>query len=290
MSDTILIKLDKPNVFVEAEFDSGLKTAGDFEPDAKMEQLIDRASVKFPNYKFVYKNAHNFNTSPTVYTSTDVDIVSKGQYIGELRRQYHRGGRKYTVYNANISSTLSKGIRKGSEDINKVIALIKKYCYPKKDSVLARESYRSISDMRMALTSRAVRTTNEAMGEVFNAIKVESVVKNEGLMYEIATTLIPSPTDTQLNVVEVCREQVKRQALMTDLADRGSRICILDGMYHIDTEENPVTVLPEKYKLPVGLLKLGPKNKVVDGVGFRLSDTEYYVLPKEEEDADSKDA
>jgi hypothetical protein len=261
-------------------FGDGIKRQSTIDPFLK--DLVEQLALKYPQWTFVETNATTMAVDKT-YLAHRFDIKDKREVLGTIDKDYAGNGYRYRIDNHRIQDMRERGCGMKTIHLNKALKHVDKFFGRKNVTEKLAEAKRKVDNMLH-------NVSNEKRWQLqgtWNSLELEArtfVIDNyQAFMDSIVDkTLVAKRLEVlPTHVAEHNATQHIDKMLRSDNAF----LVFIDGVnYSVQKGKDPLEVkqsdeLPDFIRRAVGLLKLVEDNQVISGVGFRVDESTFLVLP-----------
>jgi hypothetical protein len=256
-----------------------------FDPDKArltpmLESLIRKVSTDRPMWKFVGNYRYSYDGGIHEVTVHDGD-----EQIGTVTFN----GKKFFITSRAIRASLTRGRDRSTAKEAKAY----KYITEEMSKMSIAELFdKAESKIRMDMSEACEMETHE-----FRNMLRRVAIDNFGTF---VMSCNPN-TATLLSIIGIDQAQIDKMQegaktnayMQTFVNGQGDYVLIKDNMYIARAKDNTsvkthpsvynTDTLPARLKRGVGLLKLVDKSGFIDGVGYKVDDTMYFVLDNKQE-------
>jgi len=288
--DSELVVIGLPNVFARLPLNrESLEEGKVLYVDAFVEPLINAAAKSNPHWQFVSYGGGWFSERGCKFIN--FSVIHNRQVLGKISTDYFGHNKVFEIANPRIGKELSRGRSKRTKDLKQALKFIAKYFRVDTSHELLNDSLGVVRDVLYKIASRAdgvfyerYRVVSrelvpEIMGQWDQTYRILAVKHN------VPTSIIESIVDTYhstvyANKVNTCMQNDKGVAILV----RGDDYLVSHSAHAIKNMQVFTTdTLPISIKRAVGMLKLVPEYRMLDGVGVRLREDLFYVTADEEQ-------
>lgn len=228
--------------------------------------------------------------------ATQIAITQDGEALGSIASGYHGRNKKIFIDNERIKKQRTSGRNEG-----KMVTADPKRAYREVVKNFHRRNPREVTEHAIVeLGDRLNKISNKYHSQVYEA---SNHLREAAWTVAMANMdlLQQLPIDTKLKdelkthydtIIENTEHQQKavRMAQSLKTADGKSAVVVSFGATYVLAYKGPATViasdeLPEELRAPLGMLKLSEENVLVDGIGVRVNDKVFMVIPTSTEGA-----
>ena len=300
-----------PNVQMEWILDeANAKAPKDtpLEVEPNIKELITTLARKHPEWTFVagynhiqvdktYKrdstgkiecdeNGNLLNKELKLFAST-FHVFEKREHLGSIYRDQGRGGSLvFGIENVRVAKERERGRDAKTKDIKKAIRIIEKsFGITTIDELLVSTSDEIDTVMRQVLNDRRYRyqrVHEKAIQPLLKYLvdnwdKYSSIACQRGADQQDVDGLMPALDEYRvMKRMYKCVEKLDGFQVLIHGNDYAVRT---KGDSGVETKMYSSETLPEHIRKNVGLLKLVENNMVIGGVGMRLNETTFFVVP-----------
>jgi len=261
-------------------FGDGIKRQSTIDPFLK--DLVEQLALKYPQWTFVETSVTTMAVDKT-YLAHRFDIKDKREVLGTIDKDYAGNGYRYRIDNHRIQDMRERGCGMKTIHLNKALKHVDKFFGRKNITEKLAEAKRKVDNMLH-------NVSNEKRWQLqgtWNSLELEArtfVIDNyQAFMDSIVDkTLVAKRLEVlPTHVAEHNATQHIDKMLRSDNAF----LVFIDGVnYSVQKGKDPLEVkqsdeLPDFIRRAVGLLKLVEDNQVISGVGFRVDESTFLVLP-----------
>jgi hypothetical protein len=261
-------------------FGDGIKRQSTIDPFLK--DLVEQLALKYPQWTFVETSVTAMAVDKT-YLAHRFDVKDKREVLGTIDKDYCSNGYRYRIDNHRIEGMRERGSGMKTIHLNKAIKHVDKF-FGKRNMV------EKITEARRKVENTLSQVDNEKGWRLRGTWgSMESQARN--FITNNYQAFIDSVVDknTIVKQLEQLPTQVEEfnatQHLIKMLQTDNAFIVFIDGVnYSVQKGKDPLEIkqsdeLPDFIRRAVGLLKLVEDNQVISGVGFRVNEITFLVLP-----------
>jgi len=262
-------------------FGDGIKRQSTIDPFLK--DLIEQLALKYPQWTFVETSSTAMANDKT-YLAHRFDIKDKREVLGTIDKDYaSSSGYRYRIDNHRIEGMRERGSGMKTIHLNKALKHVDKFFGKKNVTEKITEARRKVENTLSQIDNekgwrlRGTWNSMESQARDFITSNYQAFIDSVVDKNSIAKQLEQLPTQVE----EFNATQHLTKMLQTDNAF----IVFIDGLnYSVQKGKDPLEIkqsdeLPDFIRRAVGLLKLVEDNQVLSGVGFRVNETTFLVLP-----------
>jgi hypothetical protein len=282
------VTLALPNIKVLWPVDR--EKAAEFDMSKEMKPLIMQAARKFPAWTFCSSLAHSVsNVEGTYRHFVDFNIyASNNEKLGSVN--FTINNKREVVYvleNDRINGIRERGRGAKTKDLDKALKLMDKFYGNKTKLELISECMSAAGRMLPHIQHRAERQFDGQYARVGH-LMTKYVMDNWEQCKEIVTRYGATEKDLE-NVPEAYAEYSIADKIYKSWEDKKGHIIMLNGSDYVvyDWVNSQLTVreaggIPEWMRRGIGLLKLVEPELCLRDVGYKISETAFYLIPQEE--------
>jgi hypothetical protein len=261
-------------------FGDGIKRQSMIDPFLK--DLIEQLALKYPQWTFVEASATSMAVDK-VYHAHRFDIKDKRETLGTIDKDYANNGYRYRIDNHRIQGMRERGCGMKTIHLNKALKHVDKFFGKKNVTEKITEARRNVDNVLSQVDNekgwrlRGTWTSLELEARTFIVDNYQAFMDSIVDKSIVAKQLEVLPT----HVAEYNATQHLNKMLRSDNAF----IVFIDGVnYSVQKGKDPLEIkqsdeLPDFIRRAVGLLKLVEDNQVISGVGLRVNESTFLVLP-----------
>jgi hypothetical protein len=251
--------------------------------DPFMKEFVEQLALKYPQWTFV-ENGVTSDMANITYEAHSVYVMDKREVLGTLTIDWAQRGHKfwYCVDNHRISSMRERGSGMKTIHMNKAIKHVNKLFGRKNVHEKLTEAKQAVLGAMGGAASQKewqLRHTWEALKSPAQAFLAEHYQEFASSVVDKSLSKHVEQLPTQME------EHSATQHMQQMLVKNNAYIVFIDGInYSVQKGEDPIEVkesdeLPDFMRRAIGLLKLVENNQVVNGVGLRVNESTFLVLP-----------
>jgi hypothetical protein len=261
-------------------FGDGIKRQSIIDPFLK--DLVEQLALKYPQWTFVETSVTAMAVDKLIHAHR-FDVKDKREVLGTIDKDYCSNGYRYRIDNHRIEGMRERGSGMKTIHLNKALKHVDKF-FGKKNVVEkiteARqkvENSLSQIDNEKGWRLRGTWGAMESQARNFITNNYQAFMDSVVDKTSIAKHLEQLPTQVE--------EFNATQHLIKMLQTGNAFIVFIDGLnYSVQKGKDPLEIkqsdeLPDFIRRAVGLLKLVEDNQVISGVGFRVNESTFLVLP-----------
>jgi hypothetical protein len=246
--------------------------------------LITELAMKYPQYTFFVAVSTGYIDGPV--RASDVTVFAGEEAIGSIQNgeSYTNNSFGVEMRNRRIENDMERGTFKKTSKLKTAMALFGRYFYPRTMNEImehsASELHSAVNSALWTLKSKHDAARNQLVDFLRDRVKARDPALMQFLNTEGKSNMVDD-MDTR------CDELGMMDTLHSKLHDGGQHICLmgddyitwrkgkssaLDGAKRCKREE-----IPDSMRTALALLKLSEPNTCVQGAGYKLDDTNYFI-------------
>lgn len=253
--------------------------------DPFVKPLVEQLALKYPQWTFEAMRS-SYNHTAKAEEFYHFRILDKREELGIVGKDWTGRGYRFLVDNHRIDTLRERGSGMKTIHLDKAIKYVSKYFSRKNIG----EKLREASQLARTNLDQVATSKGWKMRELWNDNKISSelqrfIVSNfPDALTMLDPTIASRVEDFPIRFNELQQAQVMVNAMHTN----NMHLVLLDGMdYAIQKGSEPPTIkaseqLPDYMRKAIGLLKLVENNQIMQDIGFRVNETTFFVLNKEE--------
>ena len=261
-------------------FGDGIKRQSTIDPFLK--DLIEQLALKYPQWTFVETSVTAMPVDKLIHAHR-FDVKDKRELLGTIDKDYCGGSYRYRIDNHRIEGMRERGSGMKTIHLKKAIKHVDKFFGKRNMVEKITEARRKVENTLSQIDNekgwrlRGTWNAMESQARDFITNNYQAFMDSVVDKNSIAKHLEQLPTQVE----EFNATQHLTKMLQTDNAF----IVFIDGLnYSVQKGKDPLEIkqsdeLPDFIRRAVGLLKLVEDNQVLSGVGFRVNETTFLVLP-----------
>jgi hypothetical protein len=261
-------------------FGDGIKRQSTIDPFLK--DLVEQLALKYPQWTFVEAGSTAMAVNKE-YLAHRFDVKDKREVLGTIDKDYCSNGYRFRIDNHRIEGMRERGSGMKTIHLNKALKHVDKFFGKKNVTEKITEARRNVDNVLSQVDNEKGWRLRGTWGSMESQAR-DFVVNN----YQ---AFIDSVVDKNIvaKQLEVLPTQVAEynatQHLINMLKNNNAFIVFIDGVnYSVQKGKDPLEIkqsdeLPDFIRRAVGLLKLVEDNQVISGVGLRVSESTFLVLP-----------
>lgn len=261
-------------------FGDGIKRQSTIDPFLK--DLIEQLALKYPQWTFVETSVTAMAVDKLIHAHR-FDVKDKRELLGTIDKDYCGGSYRYRIDNHRIEGMRERGSGMKTIHLKKAIKHVDKFFGKRNMVEKITEARRKVENTLSQIDNekgwrlRGTWGAMESQARNFITSNYQAFMDSVVDKTSIAKHLEQLPTQVE----EFNATQHLTKMLQTDNAF----IVFIDGLnYSVQKGKDPLEIkqsdeLPDFIRRAVGLLKLVEDNQVLSGVGFRVNETTFLVLP-----------
>lgn len=249
--------------------------------DPFIKPFVEQLALKYPQWTFV-EYGMTGEMSKNTYEAHSFKVMDKREVLGTLSKDWFKHGWRYQVDNHRISSMRERGSGMKTIHIDKAIKHVNKLFGKKNVHEKLTEAKQLLSGAIGGVVSQKewqLRNTWSAL-----TVPVQAFVANH--YQEFTASVVDKSFSRQIEQLPTYMEEHIATQYMKDMwAKNNAYVVFIEGInYSVQKGEDPVEVkesdeLPDFMRRAIGLLKLVENNQVINGVGLRVNESTFLVLP-----------
>jgi hypothetical protein len=261
-------------------FGDGIKRQSTIDPFLK--DLVEQLALKYPQWTFVEAGSTAMAVDKT-YLAHRFDVKDKREVLGTIDKDYCSNGYRFRIDNHRIEGMRERGSGMKTIHLNKAIKHVDKFFGKKNMVEKITEARRKVDnvlsqvDNEKAWRLRATWSSMESEARAFVVDNYQAFMDSVVNKSNVAKQLEVLPTQVA--------EYNATQHLINMLKNDNAFTVFIDGVnYSVQKGKDPLEIkqsdeLPDFIRRAVGLLKLVEDNQVISGVGLRVNESTFLVLP-----------
>lgn len=261
-------------------FGDGIKRQSTIDPFLK--DLIEQLALKYPQWTFVETSVTAMAVDKLIHAHR-FDVKDKRELLGTIDKDYCGGSYRYRIDNHRIEGMRERGSGMKTIHLKKAIKHVDKFFGKRNMVEKITEARRKVENTLSQIDNekgwrlRGTWNSMESQARDFITSNYQAFIDSVVDKNSIAKQLEQLPTQVE----EFNATQHLTKMLQTDNAF----IVFIDGLnYSVQKGKDPLEIkqsdeLPDFIRRAVGLLKLVEDNQVISGVGFRVNESTFLVLP-----------
>jgi hypothetical protein len=261
-------------------FGDGIKRQSTIDPFLK--DLIEQLALKYPQWTFV-ETSSTAMASDKVYHAHRFDIKDKREVLGTIDKDYCGSGYRFRIDNHRIQGMRERGCGMKTIHLNKALKHVDKFFGKKNVTEKITEARRNVENVLSQVDNekgwrlRGTWGSMESQARDFVVNNYQAFIDSVVDKNSIARQLEQLPAQVE--------EFNATQHLNKMLQGDNAFIVFIDGVnYSVQKGKDPLEIkqsdeLPDFIRRAVGLLKLVEDNQVISGVGLRVNESTFLVLP-----------
>jgi hypothetical protein len=251
--------------------------------DPFMKEFVEQLALKYPQWTFV-ENGVTSNMHDNTYEAHSFKVMDKREVLGTLTKDWGRGAHKfwYCVDNHRISSMRERGSGMKTIHMNKAIKHVNKLFGKKNVHEKLTEAKQSVSGTIGGVVSQKEWQLRHTWTELTPS--VQAFVTNH--YQEFTASVVDKSLSKKVEQLPThMEEHIAAQYMKDMLTKNNAYVVFIDGInYSLQKGEDPIEVkesdeLPDFMRRAIGLLKLVENNQMINGVGLRVNESTFLVLP-----------
>ena len=261
-------------------FGDGIKRQSTIDPFLK--DLIEQLALKYPQWTFVETSSTAMAVNKE-YLAHRFDIKDKREVLGTIDKDYASNGYRYRIDNHRIQGMRERGSGMKTIHLNKALKHVDKFFGKKNVTEKITEARRNVENVLSQVDNEKGWRLRGTWGSMESQAR-DFVVNNYQAFVD--SVVNKSSVAKQLEVLPTqVAEYNATQHLINMLKNNNAFIVFIDGVnYSVQKGKDPLEIkqsdeLPDFIRRAVGLLKLVEDNQVISGVGLRVNESTFLVLP-----------
>ncbi len=261
-------------------FGDGIKRQSTIDPFLK--DLIEQLALKYPQWTFVETSVTAMAVDKLIHAHR-FDVKDKRELLGTIDKDYCGSGYRYRIDNHRIEGMRERGSGMKTIHLKKAIKHVDKFFGKRNMVEKITEARRKVENTLSQIDNekgwrlRGTWNAMESQARDFITSNYQAFMDSVVDKTSIAKHLEQLPTQVEeFNATQHLTEMLQKD---------NAFIVFIDGLnYSVQKGKDPLEVkqsdeLPDFIRRAVGLLKLVEDNQVLSGVGFRVNETTFLVLP-----------
>jgi hypothetical protein len=261
-------------------FGDGIKRQSMIDPFLK--DLIEQLALKYPQWTFVEASVTSMAVDK-VYHAHRFDIKDKRETLGTIDKDYANNGYRYRIDNHRIQGMRERGCGMKTIHLNKALKHVDKFFGKKNVVEKITEARRNVDNVLSQVDNEKAWRLRGTWGSIESEARAFVVDNYQAFMDSVVNK---SNVAKQLEVLPTqVAEYNATQHLINMLKNDNAFTVFIDGVnYSVQKGKDPLEIkqsdeLPDFIRRAVGLLKLVEDNQVISGVGLRVNESTFLVLP-----------
>jgi hypothetical protein len=261
-------------------FGDGIKRQSTIDPFLK--DLIEQLALKYPQWTFV-ETSSTAMASDKVYHAHRFDIKDKREVLGTIDKDYCGSGYRFRIDNHRIQGMRERGCGMKTIHLNKALKHVDKFFGKKNVTEKITEARRNVDNVLSQVDNEKAWRLRGTWGSIESQAR-DFVVNNYQAFMDSVVDKNSIARQLEQLPAQVA-EHNATQHLTSMLKNNNAFIVFIDGVnYSVQKGKDPLEIkqsdeLPDFIRRAVGLLKLVEDNQVISGVGFRVNESTFLVLP-----------
>ncbi len=261
-------------------FGDGIKRQSTIDPFLK--DLIEQLALKYPQWTFVETSVTAMAVDKLIHAHR-FDVKDKRELLGTIDKDYCGSGYRYRIDNHRIEGMRERGSGMKTIHLKKAIKHVDKFFGKRNMVEKITEARRKVENTLSQIDNekgwrlRGTWNAMESQARDFITSNYQAFMDSVVDKNSIAKHLEQLPTQVEeFNATQHLTEMLQKD---------NAFIVFIDGLnYSVQKGKDPLEIkqsdeLPDFIRRAVGLLKLVEDNQVLSGVGFRVNETTFLVLP-----------
>ena len=261
-------------------FGDGIKRQSTIDPFLK--DLVEQLALKYPQWTFVETSATSMAVDKT-YLAHRFDIKDKRETLGTIDKDYANNGYRYRIDNHRIQGMRERGCGMKTIHLNKAIKHVDKFFSRKSISEKLAEAKLRVEQVVGQVANEKDWALRHTWSALETPVKQFVITNYQQFMNSVVDK---SSITIQLEQLPKQLEEERSVDHMKDMLAKGNAfIVFIDGIhYSVQKGKDPLQIkesdeLPDFMRRAIGLLKLVEDNQAVSGVGLRVNESTFLVLP-----------
>lgn len=261
-------------------FGDGIKRQSTIDPFLK--DLVEQLALKYPQWTFVEASSTAMAVDK-VYHAHRFDIKDKRETLGTIDKDYSSNGYRYRIDNHRIQGMRERGSGMKTIHINKAIKHVDKFFSRKSISEKLAEAKLKVEQVVGQVANEKGWALRHTWSALETPVKQFVITNYQQFMNSVVDK---SSIKIQLEQLPKQLEEERSVDHMKDMLAKGNAfIVFIDGIhYSVQKGKDPLQIkesdeLPDFMRRAIGLLKLVEDNQAVSGVGLRVNESTFLVLP-----------
>jgi len=261
-------------------FGDGIKRQSTIDPFLK--DLVEQLALKYPQWTFVETSATSMAVDKT-YLAHRFDIKDKRETLGTIDKDYANNGYRYRIDNHRIQGMRERGCGMKTIHLNKAIKHVDKFFSRKSISEKLAEAKLKVEQVVGQVANEKGWALRHTWSALETPVKQFVITNYQQFMNSVVDK---SSITIQLEQLPKQLEEERSVDHMKDMLAKGNAfIVFIDGIhYSVQKGKDPLQIkesdeLPDFMRRAIGLLKLVEDNQAVSGVGLRVNESTFLVLP-----------
>ena len=287
--DFDFVTLTLPNI--ESRFRKGKRESRSVRIERVVQPFVERLATKHPQWRFV--SQHHWNcvdqeTREEYSEAHSFSVYSGKELLGEISTDRGRGGIKaFTMTNERIQKIRERGSATKTKDLDKAIKIFGKMFGVKSMN----ERIEVVIESANNITRSVFSDRHYAFSRVYDRLGKhlqDHIMDNLQEFTDIALTK-NFPQDLADSLPNLYAEFKTTEEINKCLSvKKGDAVLIHGNDYAVtsideanrETKIYSTDALPPHIKRGVGMLKLVEKEHFISGIGIKISDTSFYIIPE----------
>lgn len=252
--------------------------------DPFMKPLIEKLALTYPQWNFEECNM-TLNSADKTYHAYRFNIVDKREVLGTIDKEWGRSGYRFKVDNHRINAMRQRGSGMKTVHMDKAFKYVGKF-FSKKNII---EKVREASQVATSALENVRGSKNYAVRSAWNNDVVTTAMQNYLVSnFPNVLTMLDAHARQKLEDFPRLMEEQRAVFEISSATHSGnSYLVLLDGMDYAIKKGNDAPTIKTSEQLPsfmrqaIGMLKLVEDGQVIEGIGFRTSETTFIVVDKE---------
>lgn len=260
-------------------FDYGLKRSV---IDPFLKDLIEQLALKYPQWTFVETAVTNIGSSREYYAHR-FEVKDKREVLGTIEKEHYNGDYRFAIDNHRIESMRERGSGMKTIHLKKALKHVDKFFGRKSVTEKIAEATQVVGQV----VAQVANEKDWALRHTWNGLEkhAKTFVTNNYQQF-VDNIVDKSSIQTQINNFPTQLEELQSVDYMKNMLAKGNAFVVfIDGIhYSVQKGKDPLQIkeseeLPDFMRRAIGLLKLVEDKQVIGGVGLRVSESTFLVLP-----------
>lgn len=252
--------------------------------DQDIKPLVEAVALKYPQWQI---KARRFNYTGNFATATEIQmcefaVIEKREHLGTLGLTWFNRERAYYIENHRINNMRERGSGTKTKDLKKAMRHIaKNFSLKVADEKIEEAKAKAHSTVRQ-LSSMKTSDYRNCMSGLLSYI-TDHIINNWDELSKLCVNADGSKAHGVDKLVDLYREY----KIATDIAEiplGKQTVVVTDGSNYIISTAGATTILsseqlPPYIKLGVGMLKLVEPRVMMKGIGCKVEDNIFVIIP-----------
>jgi len=253
--------------------------------------LITELAMKYPQYTFFVIGSYNSADRPA-----GVTVFAGEEAIGEIRAGEPSSNTRYGVMlgNERIEADMKRGTAKKTTNLKTAVKLFGRYFYP----LTTNESMEHSANELISAVNNALwglkQKREDAQRRVQDFLRGRLNSRDPALMQFLNTEGKADLVDdwdkqaSEVAIMSTLQSKLAKEGQYIQITDDGYNVwrkgesSVLDGAKRCKRED-----MSDSMRTALALLKLSEPNTCIEGAGYKLDDTNYFIYDEVQLDFDS---